>query len=293
MKASETMPEVPSNSALMPSLSICERMRTPIGREPAEIDDLRIERLDLREFGGEVLLVGGDAEGADDLGLAQAREGLAEILVVALAVVGGVMDHRDGLVTELGDQRRVGFILVDHRAVDAMNLCILVAVGDVGKDSPPHDHRKAELVVGVDGRYCGRRAVVRRSSNDLVVGGHLGRGLHGDVRLAFVVEHDELVVVFGLCIGVAQLHRQIGRVAAADAVDRDTAGQRPDEADLDRVLGGGRSGETPGRAPSGPPWLPCVSLSSDVPGFRVRRHGRPHRRHAGARDLRSCLRSLR
>ena len=69
MKASETMPEVPSNTALMPSLSICERMRTPIGREPAEIDHLRIERLDLREFGGEVLLVGGDAEGADDLRL--------------------------------------------------------------------------------------------------------------------------------------------------------------------------------------------------------------------------------
>src|SRR4029079_6921762 len=36
-------------------------------REAAEIDDLGIERLCLRELGGEILLVGGDAEGAEDL----------------------------------------------------------------------------------------------------------------------------------------------------------------------------------------------------------------------------------
>ncbi len=40
-------------------------------RQPAEIDHLGIERLDLGEFGGEILLLGGDAEGADDLRLAE------------------------------------------------------------------------------------------------------------------------------------------------------------------------------------------------------------------------------
>ena len=35
--------------------------------QAAEVDDFGIERLCLREFGGEILLVGGDAEGAEDL----------------------------------------------------------------------------------------------------------------------------------------------------------------------------------------------------------------------------------
>ncbi len=167
-------------------------------RQPAEIDHLGIERLDLGELGGEVLLVGGDAEGADDLGLADLGQRLAEIFVVTLAVVGGVVDHRDGLVAELGDQLGVGVVLVDHRAVDAMHLRVLVAIGDVGQHRAPHDHRKAELVIGVDGRDRGRRAIVRGAGDDVLVGRHLGRDLHRHVRLALVVEHDELVFVFRL-----------------------------------------------------------------------------------------------
>jgi len=34
MKVSDTMPDVPWNSALTPSFSICARMRTPIGVSP-------------------------------------------------------------------------------------------------------------------------------------------------------------------------------------------------------------------------------------------------------------------
>jgi hypothetical protein len=68
--------------------------------EAAEIDHFGIERLDLREFGGEVLLIGADAEGADNLGLADVLERLAEIFVVALALIGGVVNHRHGLVAE-------------------------------------------------------------------------------------------------------------------------------------------------------------------------------------------------
>ena len=208
-------------------------------RQPAEIDHFRIERLDLGELGGEVLLVGGDAEGADDLGLADLGQRLAEIFVVALAVVGGVVDHRDGLVAELGDQLGVGVVLVDHRAVDAMHLGIFVAIGDVGQHRAPDDHRKAELVIDVDGRDRGRRAIMRRAGDDVLVGRHLGRDLHRDVRLALVVEHDHLVFVFRLGIGVAQPHREVGRVAAAEAVDRNAAGERADEADFDLVLGFG------------------------------------------------------
>jgi len=208
-------------------------------RQAAEIDHLRIERLDLGQLGGEVLLIGGDAERADDLGLADPCQRLAEILVVALAVVGGVVDHRNGRVAEARDQLGVGVVLVDHGAVDAMHFRILVAVGDVGQHRAPHDHREAEFVIGVDRRDCGRRAIVRGAGDDLLVGRHLGRLLHGDVRLALVVEHHQLVFVFRLRIGIAQPHREIGRVAAADAVDRDAPGQRADEADLHLVLGVG------------------------------------------------------
>ncbi len=75
-------------------------MRTPIG-VAAEIDDFRIERLDLRELSGEVLLVGGHPESPDDLA-AQFGERLAEVLIVPLAVIGGVMDDRKVFVAELG-----------------------------------------------------------------------------------------------------------------------------------------------------------------------------------------------
>ena len=62
-------------------------------REAAEIDDLGSERLGLGELGGEILLVGGDAIGADDLPAVR-LDVFGEVLVVALAVVGGVVnDH--------------------------------------------------------------------------------------------------------------------------------------------------------------------------------------------------------
>src|SRR6185437_9123570 len=110
-------------------------------------------------------------------------------------------DHRYGLVAELRDQFGVGVVLVDHRAVDAMDLGIFVAVGHVGQHGAPDDHRKAELVIGVDGGDGGHRAIVRGAGNDVVLGRHLGGDLNRDVGLAFVVEHDEVVLVFGLRIG--------------------------------------------------------------------------------------------
>ncbi len=124
--------------------------------QSAEIDHLGIERLDLRELGGEVLLFGGDAERADNLRFADFSQRLAEIFVMPFAVIGGVVNHSDGLITEIRDQLRIGVVLVDHRAIDAVNFRVLVAIGDVGQHRAPDDHRKSKLVISVDGRDCGR-----------------------------------------------------------------------------------------------------------------------------------------
>ena len=123
--------------------------------QPAEIDGLRIERFDLGQLGGEILLVGGDAEGAENLA-AVFPQRFAEVLVVALAVVGGIVDHREGLVAEAGQELGVGLVLVDHGAVDAMDLGIFVAVGDVGQHRAPYHDRQAELVIGIDRGDGGR-----------------------------------------------------------------------------------------------------------------------------------------
>ena len=119
-----------------------------------------------------------------------------------------------------------------------MHLGKFVAVGDIGQYRAPHHHRQAEPVVGLDRRDRRDRAIVRDRRNDAAVGACLGRRLHRDVRLAFVIEHQELVFVFRIGIGVAELDREISRVAAAQPVSRGPAGERADEGDLDLVLGG-------------------------------------------------------
>ena len=67
MKASDLIPEVPSNTALMPELLHLRADAHADRRQAAEIDDVGLEFLRLGQFGGEVLLVRGDAEGAEDL----------------------------------------------------------------------------------------------------------------------------------------------------------------------------------------------------------------------------------
>jgi hypothetical protein len=150
------------------------------------------------------------------------------------------VDHCEGLVAELRQQLGVGIVLVDHGAVDAMHLGILVAVGDIGEHRAPDHNRQAELVIDVDRGDRGRGAIVCCRSDNRFVCCHPGGDLNRHVGLAFVVEHNELVLVFRLCVGVAQANREIGRVAAADAVDRDAARERPDKANLDLLfrLGG-------------------------------------------------------
>ena len=105
-----------------------------------------------------------------------------------------------------------------------------------GSTAPQTINRQSELVVDIDGRDRSRRAIVRGAGDDILVGRHLRRDLHRDIRLALVVEHDNLVFIFRLGIGIAQPHREIGRIAAAETVDRDAARQRSDEANLDLVL---------------------------------------------------------
>ena len=78
---------------------------------------------------------------------------------------------------------------------------------------------------------------MRGAGDDVLVGRHLGCDLDRDVRLALVVKHDQLVLVLCLGVGISQLDGKIGRVAAAQTVDRHAAGERSDETDLDLVLG--------------------------------------------------------
>jgi hypothetical protein len=234
----------------MPSFSICVRMRTPSGVSPPEVDDVGLELTDPRELGGEVLLVGGDAEGADD-GATVLLEELAEVFVVALAVVRGVVDHGPLLVAQAGHELRRDVVLVDHRAVDAMDLLEVVGVGDVGQHRAPHHGGHAEAVVHAGGGHRHRGAVVRDAGDDAAVRRDLGGDLHAHVRLAFVVLGDQLVRVLRLRVGIAQPDGQVRRIAATQADVRVTAGERTDEGDLDHVLGHGRRGQEQRRAGGG------------------------------------------
>ncbi len=233
-------------------------------RQAAEVNDVGLEVLRPGEFGGEVLLVGGDAEGADDLPTAFLQV-LAEVLVVALAVVRGVVDHHPFLVLHAGHELCRDLVLVDHGAVDAMDFGELVGVGDGGKHRAPDDDRQAELVVRVHRGDRGHRAVVRHAGDDRIVRGRLGRHLHRDVGLALVVQADEFVGVFGLGVLVSQAHRQIRRVAPADAVGGNAPGKRTDESDLDRLLRAGRARrERKGHTHQG---NDCVAL--EIHGFSL------------------------
>jgi len=80
---------------------------------------------------------------------------------------------------------------------------------------------------------------MRRARDDFSIRRHLGRDLHRHIGLALVVEHDQVVGVFCLGIGIAQLHGEISGIAAAEAIDRHAAGERTDETDFDLVFGVG------------------------------------------------------
>ncbi len=103
-----------------------------------------------------------------------------------------------------------------------------------------------------------------------LVGPGLGRDLDAGVRLALVVEHHQVVLVLRLRIGVPQLHREIGRVPAAEADGGVPAGERTDERQLHRVLGPGgqrdqedENGEAKERRPSSS-WFPPGQSARDL-----------------------------
>ena len=117
--------------------------------QPAEVNDLRLEFLDLGEFCVEVLLIRGNAEGTED----RAAEFLhirREILVVAFAVVGGVMDHGPLFVLQARHEFGGDLVLIDHGAVDAMHFLVVVCVGYFRQHRAPDDDREAEAVIHVD-----------------------------------------------------------------------------------------------------------------------------------------------
>ncbi len=99
-------------------------------------------------------------------------------------------------------------------------------------------------MIDVDGSHRDRRTVVGYAGNDFAIGGRFGCDLHTNVRLAFVIEHNQLVVVFGVGISIAQPHGEVGGIAAAQTVGGNTAGQRSYERKLHGFLGAkGAAGE--------------------------------------------------
>ncbi len=113
----------------MPSFSICERRRTPVGAKPAKINDVGIEFFDLGEFGIEILLIGTDTERSKDSSAFRDQK-FREKPVVAFAIIGSVVNNDPGLVPLVQHEIGGDVILVDHRTVDAMHLFVIVAVSD-------------------------------------------------------------------------------------------------------------------------------------------------------------------
>jgi len=78
---------------------------------------------------------------------------------------------------------------------------------------------------------------VGHAPDDGAIGAGLGGHLHAGVGLALVVEHEKLVLVLRLGVRVAQLDRQVGGIAAAEADGGVAAGERADERNADGLLG--------------------------------------------------------
>ena len=164
-----------------------------------------------------------------------------EVFVVAFAVVGGVMDDDPLLVLEAGHELGCDFVLIDHRAVDAVHFLVVVRVGHVRKDCTPHDDRQSKAVIDIDRTHRHRRAVMGNAGDDPAVGSRLGGNLHADVRLAFVIQDHKLIVVSGIRIGISQSYGEVGGIAAAHAVGGNTTGQRPNKHQLYGLLRAGNA----------------------------------------------------
>lgn len=184
-------------------------------RQAAHHDQIWLQLLDLGELSREVLLIRADRKNRDDLAAGQ-FEIFAEIFVLSLAVVGGVVNDNVFQETLLGEELRCELAFIDHRPVDAMNFVVVVAIGDLGQDGAPHHDRQSEPGIGINRRDAYGRAIVGHTGDDATIRCGLGCDLDADIRLAFVVQGDELENVLCRWVGVSQLHGQLRGIAAPD-----------------------------------------------------------------------------
>ncbi|MCY1493854.1 hypothetical protein D9M68_276990 [compost metagenome] len=147
------------------------------------------------------------------------------------------MDDGPLLVAQAGHELGRHFALVDHRAVDTMDLLELVAVGHLGQYGAPYHGGHAESAVDAHGAHSYGGAKVRHAGDDGLVRRDLGRDLNADVRPAFVVLHHQFIRVLGLRVHIAQAHGQVGGIASAQPDRRYATGQRTDKGNLDDILG--------------------------------------------------------
>jgi hypothetical protein len=197
---------------------------------------------DLRQLGAEVGVLGGEAfVGHDGPGAMHPFPGLLEELGKALGVVARhiVQDRRFGefelLRDEIGQHRPL------ERIEEAGTENVRPVFGGVGIGGPRGDHRR--LVVVRDPARRNRLLGGLRSDHDehLVLGDHLGGGLHGGFRLGLVVLDDELdrnllpphrKTPGGVDVLEPHLGRELGPLAYLGDITR----ERSVDADLDRLL---------------------------------------------------------
>ncbi len=98
-------------------------------RKTAQEYDIWLELLNLREFGGEIWLIRSNGKRRDDLSVGL-RQRFAEEFVLPFAKVGRIMDDDELLVSLLSKELGCKIRFADHRPADAMNLMIVVAIGD-------------------------------------------------------------------------------------------------------------------------------------------------------------------
>jgi hypothetical protein len=104
---------------------------------------------------------------------------------------------------------------MNHGAVDPVDFLVVIGVCDIGQHGAPHHDRQVEAMVYVHARHRDGRAEVRHAGNDAVVRCCLRGDLHTHVRFALIVERNQLVLIFGLRVRIAQAHGEVRGVAAA------------------------------------------------------------------------------
>src|SRR6185436_16722188 len=162
-------------------------------------------------------------------------ERLLHLVGDALAVGGGVVDHRNGVRLVVGgeiagDGRALLVVTADHAELGLETL-----LGELGVGGRARDHRDAGAVVDRRGRDRGARVQMADHAGDFGVDQLLrDRGADFGIGLVVLGDEDELhFLAVELGLGrVGFLDREARAVLVVLAEVRDAAGERADVADF-------------------------------------------------------------